>query len=233
MLYKNTIGSGENLVLLHGWGFSSALFNQLIERYQRQYCISVIDLPGHGRSDNINGGLAKWSAAIIEILPKNPILLGWSLGGLLAIYIASKIPLAKLVLVATTPKFVQDDDWAFGIDANNFKQFSETLNLNLPKGLKRFVSLQCEDKSRLKNLNQLIKQYPASGQALNQGLEILLNTNLIATFTKLKLPIEVVLGKRDTLVPNIIAKWYAQCGVRVLVLDTGHLPFLDKNFKLT
>ena len=90
MLYSSTTGIGQDLVLLHGWGFNSELFNDLVEKYKHQYRITKIDLPGHGRSDEVNGGLNEWCDEIIKILPNNPTLLGWSLGGLLAINIANK-----------------------------------------------------------------------------------------------------------------------------------------------
>lgn len=232
MLYSQTIGQGQHLVLLHGWGFNGELFNALIEQYQHQYQITKIDLPGHGRSDEIAGGIDEWCDEIIKILPKNPILLGWSLGGLLAINIAKKINLSKLILVAATPKFVQTEDWQYGIDEDNFRQFSATLSLNLSKGLKRFISLQTNDKLQLKSLNQAIDALPATTDALRQGLDILLTTDLSYTFKQLTLPIQVILGNQDTLVPIKIADWYKQQNISVTILDTGHLPFLHKDFKL-
>ncbi|MBW5290585.1 MAG: Biotin synthesis protein BioH [Candidatus Ruthia sp. Asou_11_S2] len=233
MLYNNTQGIGVDLVVLHGWGFNSELFNALIDDYKNQYHITKIDLPGHGRSANVDGGLDEWCDEIIKILPKNPILLGWSLGGLLAIKIASKITLSKLILVASTPNFIQTDFWEFGIDTDNFEQFSSALQLNLSKGLKRFISLQTKDKSKLKALNKAIEQYPATTQALNQGLEILLNTDLNNQLKKLSIPIEVVLGKYDTLVPIKISRWYHQNNIKTLILNTGHLPFLHQDFALS
>jgi pimeloyl-[acyl-carrier protein] methyl ester esterase len=232
MLYSNTQGFGVDLVLLHGWGFNSELLNTLVDDYKNQCRITIIDLPGHGRSANVDGGLDEWCDEIIKILPKNPILLGWSLGGLLAIKIASKITLSKLILVASTPKFIQTNLWEFGIDADNFEQFSSALQLNPSKGLKRFISLQTKDKSKLKALNKAIEQYPATTQALNQGLEILRNTNLNNQFQKLSIPIEVVLGKYDTLVPVKIDHWYHQNNIKTHVLNTGHLPFLHQDFVL-
>jgi len=232
MLYSRTIGTGPNLVLLHGWGFNSELFNDLIEQYKGQYCITVVDLPGHGRSNDINGGLDEWCDEIIKILPKNPILLGWSLGGLLAIKIATKIAISKLILVASTPNFVQTNDWPYGINENNFHQFSDALELNLSKGLKRFVSLQTQDKTQLKTLNQSIDKFPASAKALNQGLEILLTSDFVDEFNQLKIPIEVILGNHDTLVPYRISNWYDKAKIKMQVLNTGHLPFLHKDFTL-
>jgi len=232
MLYSSTIGTGPDLLLLHGWGFNSELFNNLVDQYKDQYRITKIDLPGHGRSNDINGGLDEWCDEIIKVMPRNPILLGWSLGGLLAINIATKIKLSKLILVASTPNFVQTNDWPYGIDESNFRQFSDALELNLSKGLKRFVSLQTQDKSQLKALNQSIDKFPASAKALNQGLEILLTTDLVDELNQLKIPIEVILGNHDTLVPYRISNWYDKAKIKTQVLNAGHLPFLHKDFTL-
>ena len=131
MLYSSITGTGPNLVLLHGWGFNSELFDNLVNEYKDRYQITTIDLPGHGQSDDVDGGLDDWCNEIIKILPKNPILLGWSLGGLLAIHVASQVPTTKLILVASTPNFVQSDDWLYGIDADNFMQFSDAMDLDL------------------------------------------------------------------------------------------------------
>ena len=232
MLYSQTIGTGPDLILLHGWGFNSELFNELIDQYKNQYRITKIDLPGHGRSDNVNGGINEWCNAIIKILPENPMLLGWSLGGLLAIKIATKITISQLILVASTPNFVKTNDWPYGIDEDNFRQFSDALELNLSKGLKRFVSLQTQDKAQSKTLNQSIDKFPASTQALNQGLDILLATDLINEFKQLNIPTKVILGDHDTLVPRHISNWYDKDNVKTQVLNTGHLPFLHKDFTL-
>jgi pimeloyl-[acyl-carrier protein] methyl ester esterase len=232
MLFSSAIGTGPDLVLLHGWGFNSELFNDLIDRYKNQYRITMIDLPGHGRSDDVSGGLDEWCDEIIKNLPDNPILLGWSLGGLLAINISTKIKISKLILVASTPKFVQSENWPYGIDKKNFRQFSDALKLNLSKGLKRFVSLQTQDKSQLEILNQSIDKFPASTKALNQGLEILLTTDLLDEFNQLKIPIKVILGNHDTLVPYRISNWYDKAIIKTQMLNTGHLPFLHKDFTL-
>ena len=232
MLYSSTIGTGPDLVLLHGWGFNSELFNNLIDQYKNEYRITKIDLPGHGRSDDVRGGLNEWCDEIIKILPDNPILLGWSLGGLLAINIASKIKISKLILTASTPKFVRSDDWPYGIDENNFRQFSDALQINLTKGLKRFVSLQTQDKNQLKTLNQSIEKFSASVIALNQGLNILLTTDLIKPFLQLNVDKQIYLGVRDTLIPNKISNWYDLNNISSTLFNTGHIPFIDSSFEL-
>jgi pimeloyl-[acyl-carrier protein] methyl ester esterase len=134
--------------------------------------------------------------------------------------------------VASSPNFVQNNNWEFGIDADHFRQFSNTLELNLSKGLKRFVSLQTKDKVQIKSLNQSIDVLPASKNALNQGLKILLNTDLTQQFLALNIDKKIILGDKDTLVPSTIAHWYQQQSIDTIVLNTGHMPFLHSDFKL-
>ena len=99
MLWHKTIGDGPSLVLLHGWAFNSDIFQSLIDKYKANYRITVIDLPGHGRSRDIDGDIESWCNELTEIIPEQSILLGWSLGGLLSTYIASQIEISKLILV--------------------------------------------------------------------------------------------------------------------------------------
>ena len=91
MLWHRTIGKGQNLVLLHGWAFNSDIFIELVDKYKNDYCITVIDLPGHGRSPDVEGDIEDWCNEIIRFIPEKSILLGWSLGGLLSIFIAHQI----------------------------------------------------------------------------------------------------------------------------------------------
>ena len=232
MLWHKTIGKGPNLVLLHGWGFSSDIFQSLIEKYKKSYCITIIDLPGHGRSDNVDGGLESWCEELIQFIPKKSILLGWSLGGLLSIYITTKIQLEHLILVAATPCLVNHENWKFGINSEIFHQFAINLKNDNTKTLKRFVGLQSKDKSQILEIYETIQKYPATDNALNIGLDILLNSDLQELYKKINIPKSVVLGSLDTLVPDEIEDWYKNNKTQTFLLRTGHLSFLDKAFKL-
>jgi pimeloyl-[acyl-carrier protein] methyl ester esterase len=230
MLYSKSYGLGENLVFLHGWGFNSDVFINLTNKYKDQYRITLIDLPGHGRSDNVNGDIDDWRDEIIKILPKNPILVGWSLGGLFAIKIADKIPIKKIILIASTPKFVKSNEWEYGIKKSDFLNFSNAMKNNLSKQLKRFVSLQTKNKEQIKIINNLINKYPANIQALEQGIDFLLNSNLISEFEKIKIPKEVILGANDKLIPIGIKKFYSAQKIPIKILNCGHIPFIENDF---
>jgi len=232
MLWHNTVGSGQDLVLLHGWGFSSDIFESLVNRYKNEYRVTVIDLPGHGRSDDIDGGIEEWCKAIIALLPNNTALLGSSLGGLLAIKIANMTSIKHLILIGASPSLTNHDNWQFGMAAETFNNFASDLQQNHNKTLRRFVSLQSKDKSLMKAIFAGIEKYPPSAHAMTQGLSILLNTDLQDIFKAINAPISVVLGELDMLVPRSIEVWYRDNGAQTKLLRTGHLPFLEKSFTL-
>jgi len=232
MLWHKTIGEGPNLVLLHGWAFNSDIFVELVNKYKKKYRITVIDLPGHGRSPDIDGGIEDWCNEIIKLIPEKSILLGWSLGGLLSIFIANKIKLNELILVAASPCLVNTEQWSFGIRKEVFDQFAINLKIDSTKTLKRFVSLQSKNKSQIQELHKSIQKYPASQSALNNGLEIIINSDLRTIYKNISTPKTCILGDLDTLVPEKIQHWYAEPGTEIHVLNSGHLPFLDKSFKI-
>ena len=100
------------------------------------------------------------------------------------------------------------------------------------KTLKRFVSLQSNDKSQIHSLHQSIQKYPASQSALDIGLKIILNSDLRDTYKAISIPKKSILGSLDTLVPVKIQDWYVAAGSKTHILRSGHLPFLDNDFKI-
>ncbi|MFX3691194.1 alpha/beta fold hydrolase, partial [Streptococcus suis] len=85
-------------------------------------------LPGYGNSEIWPKPYSLHAAALqlSEQLQPNSTLMGWSLGGLFAVYIAKHWPekVAKVILVAATPLFAESDDWP-GIKANVLAAFKE------------------------------------------------------------------------------------------------------------
>lgn len=50
-IYFEQLGCGKDVILLHGWGYDSSLLMPLAE-FLAGFCrVTLIDLPGHGKSD--------------------------------------------------------------------------------------------------------------------------------------------------------------------------------------
>lgn len=96
-------GKGKDIVLLHGWGQNIAMMQPLGNELSN--CrITILDFPGFGESEEPKESwtVEDYSNLLHELLTelkiKNPILIGHSFGGRVAIHYASKYPVEKLVL---------------------------------------------------------------------------------------------------------------------------------------
>jgi len=114
-------GSGPPLVLLHGWSLSGAAFVELADHLPGCRLLFP-DLPGHGNSPPpamatlpaLADDLETWLAAVA---PGPVVLGGWSLGGMVAMELAdrSAVPVERLLLIGTTPRFTAAVDWPHGL----------------------------------------------------------------------------------------------------------------------
>lgn len=92
-------GEGPPLVFLHGLGGSQSTWQVVLGDLVATHRVAAIDLPGHGSSDKSAGAdysPAGLSAAVDEAMStlgfSRPIVVGHSLGGALALRIASEHP---------------------------------------------------------------------------------------------------------------------------------------------
>jgi len=53
-MHIKKIGQGKDLVLIHGWGMHSGIWEPIIEKFSNQYTLHLVDIPGMGRSDSID-----------------------------------------------------------------------------------------------------------------------------------------------------------------------------------
>jgi 2-succinyl-6-hydroxy-2,4-cyclohexadiene-1-carboxylate synthase len=100
-------GQAENppLLMLHGFLGSQQDFAQLLPALSQHFYCIVLDLPGHGQTRTREGfyGFEAIAQALIQVLDALAIpqthLLGYSMGGRLALYLACHFP-ARFIRIA-------------------------------------------------------------------------------------------------------------------------------------
>ena len=111
-LYYETHGTGRPLILLHGGLASGDTFGPNLSALAAGRQVITVDLQGHGRTADIDRPLnAELMAGDIAALIKHlkldrPDVMGYSLGGGVAFFVALRHPelVGKLVLVSTAIK---------------------------------------------------------------------------------------------------------------------------------
>ncbi len=224
------------LALLHGWAMSSAVWGCLVPALTERYRVELVDLPGHGRNTGVSmEGIEGCVEYLDRVLPEKAHLLGWSLGGLIALRFAQRFPgrVTGLSLVASSPCFVRRDGWTYGIDAAVFDTFRAGLVSDYQATLKRFLSLQLrgmpDARGLIAELRSQMQAYPPDPDALAPGLRMLEQVDLRSVLQAPGVPVSMLLGGKDTLVPVSLAKAYegAESKVDVQVIPAaGHVPFL-------
>lgn len=239
VLHCKVQGQGPALVLLHGWGVNSAVWQPVLETLSAHFCLYIVDLPGFGESAPLDSySLKSISEAIMQVVPESAIWCGWSLGGLIATYAAIHYPqrVTRLIKVASSIKFVADASWA-GVDASVFDNFLQGLKTNPQKTLTRFIGLQAmgcstarKDSSTFKKL--LLDSKPADQKALEEGLNLLSNSDLRVSFASLKQPCLALFGRFDGLVPVQasleMAKLAPQLQLQIFE-NSSHAPFISES----
>jgi len=233
------MGSGKQLVFLHGWGVNSGVWQPLINILKDEFCITTIDLPGYGLNHQqlpIPYNLQNVAKTVAEHIPANCILIGWSLGGLVAQQIANAYPekLKQLVLICSSPKFSKSADWP-GIEPKVLDFFTQQLELNFSKTLERFLAIQAvgsvNARQDAKTIKQAVQPYPPpSSVALAAGLDMLQSIDLREQFKILSIPCQMFLGRLDTLVPDKVVPVVRQLNSKVtieIITGASHAPFIS------
>lgn len=237
-LHASTSGQGPTLVLLHGWGLHSAVWDRVLPKLEEVYRVIRIDLPGHGLSDQSVdlGDLETLTTLLHKLIPSPARVVGWSLGGLVALVYALRHPCStqRLVLVASTPRFVSASDWRHATVPKVFEDFSLTLEQDYRTTLNRFLALQVRSAEgahcALRELRRILLERPPQQRALHAGLELLRSTDLRDQLRNLDCPTRLIMGEKDTLVPQDSAHETVKQlkdGAFHIIRGAGHAPFLS------
>jgi pimeloyl-[acyl-carrier protein] methyl ester esterase len=233
-LHTETFGSGPNLMMVHGWAMHSGVWRDFAERLAERVRVTLIDLPGHGRSGVLDDfSLDRVAEALADAAPQRAHWLGWSLGALFALRIAERHPerVQSVMLMAGSPRFVSEPDWP-GVEPLLLAQVATNLEANYTAALKRFIGLQTFGLDNARSLARRIEtalnecEPPETG-ALRGGLSVLRQADLRDALRRMACPSLVVLGAHDRLVPKAVGPALQMLApqLELHVLDAAHLPF--------
>lgn len=182
---------GQPLLLLHGFMGDCHEFDQILPYFWDNFYCVVIDLPGHGQTEvmgeDSNYGMEKTAIALINFLDylqlSNIGLIGYSMGGRLALYLALHFPekFSHLILESASPglksaisrrkRIEHDAQWIEKLKYENFSNFlSEWYQQSLFNSLRNSPNFPDLFARRLSNSPEKLAkslQYLGTGQQMS------------------------------------------------------------------
>jgi pimeloyl-[acyl-carrier protein] methyl ester esterase len=233
-------------VLLHGWAMHSGIWGPIVAQLARHHRVHAVDLPGHGHSAPVTpctlDAMVSAVASAFDGETQPLAVLGWSMGGLVAMRWAASHPrrVNRLVLVCTTPRFVAGPDWPHAIAKETLMRFGDELHVAWKPTVQRFLALQVHGsehgRATLAALrDQLWARGEPSRRVLADTLEILATADLRDDAAHIAQRTLVVAGARDTLCWPAAGQWLATAIADarfVEIAGSAHAPFLSHRDEL-
>ena len=237
-MHIKKIGQGKDLVLIHGWGMHSGIWEPIIDKFSNEYTLHLVDIPGMGKSHVIDPyDLNHVVEVISESLPTSFDILGWSLGSLITLKMSLMYPekIHRMVLVGGTPCFINQIDWSHGVDIRDFNDFANKLFKNYKSTMINFYTLQLMHSKNSKLLIKKLKQIdeeenPPDVKSLQLGLDILLRNDLRDDINKIDHQTLLIVGDMDRLTPKSASMWlesHMKKGQLKVIEGASHIPFLS------
>lgn len=210
-------GKGKDIILLHGWGQNIQMMDPLGKNFADKFRITILDFPGFGSSQepdyayNISDYVELLHDLVKELKIENPILIGHSFGGRVAISYSSMYPVSKLVLFGSP--FI--------------KRENNSLKVKLLKQMKKIKPLNNLAETMKKHMGS--EDYRNASGVMRQVLVNVVNEDLTEKAKKITCPTLLIWGESDEAVPVSEAKELEKTipDSALIVLNGTHYCYLE------
>jgi pimeloyl-ACP methyl ester carboxylesterase len=238
-IYYTRLGDGPLIACcLHGYGETGASFGQLAELLKKAYTLFLIDLPHHGLSTHCSGTFSAQDLSIFLLQlaaqegfgQEKIALIGYSLGGRLAMDFAEKFPSAVKRLILLAPDGLRKHFWYTLSTSTRLGNRLFAATMKNPAWL--FAMMRWAEAGRLLkksviNFNLQYLDQPEERAKLYQRLTCfrLASPNINRLNRRIKdqpIPSLLVLGVFDKIIPPSQAENLTAPPVKLMLLEAGH-----------
>jgi pimeloyl-ACP methyl ester carboxylesterase len=224
-------GSGDPLLLLHGWGVSSELFAPILDVLGTGRRLIVPDLPGFGATAEPEApwsvhDYAAWCVALLDRLGIETCdLIGHSNGGRIGIALAANYPgRVRRMVLAGSAGIRPRRTWLGAIRVRWYKVLRAfERSAALPTALRRAAGRNADQRGSA--------DYRAVSGVMRGTLVRLVNEDLRGLLPNLHLPVLLIWGDQDSEAPlddgRLMERLIPDAGL-VVFEGAGHFAYLEQ-----
>ncbi|KAJ5088418.1 hypothetical protein N7456_012034 [Penicillium angulare] len=241
-------GNGPYMIMTHGLGTSSNVFQPLVDIHSARFTIIRFDWPGHGQSDKLTKNqqplsvpefLADLEGVMDYFSIDSAVLLGHSLGGIISMHFAAQYPerVKGLVVIGAGRAKVPGSS----AHSNTLAQGDMARKMGMLEVATQRIPVNFTKESSLLArafLRQVLSTTDPEGYA--QVCEALCDKSHIdPDYSRICCPTSLIWGAYDEISPMGIGmeikSLIAESGnlPELCVLGTGHMPIIDDVFGVT
>lgn len=241
MLNYNIKGTGDAIVMLHGFMENSKIWNDYVNFLSETHQVITIDLPGHGKSNNIRttNTMEDFADDVIEFLHQLKIskasFIGHSMGGYVILALCEVYPqiVNKVVLVNSTslPDSEEKKEQRLKMIPTIQRNFSLFVKLSIPMLFSEALKPQLQNE--INQLKEIALETSIEGiEAAINGMRI--RPNRTSVLYDSNFPILIINGKDDkTIDVDLFATVIPEKdNIKVENLACGHVAFCEQKDKV-
>lgn len=217
-IHIERLGSGRQLLLLHGWGPRSVTLEKhlLPTAHSLKHAgeITMMEFPGHGQSGLPTGnwGVREYAELTLKVMDQlavtQPVLLAHSFGGRIALYLADKYPQRVSALILTGCAGLKSKKTLSGwLRAKLFQAGRMGI-----KALSLFPGFQATGKRWLASLREAFSSadYLATPEALRGSFSKVVREDLGPLLPHIRQKTLLVWGEKDAATPLAMGRRMAK-----------------------
>ena len=230
---KSGVQQGAEVILLHGWGSDLHTFAPVAAELEKNFTVYTLDFPGFGQSEPPASvwGVEDYTRMLESFVAQNgiadPILIGHSFGGRVALLYASRNRVRKMILVdaaGVKPR----RPLKYYLKVYSFKLYKKILPLLVGK-------TKARERIEMRRRSAGSSDYNNARGVMRDILVKVVNEDLRHVMPAIKAPTLLVWGENDTATPvadaRIMEKRIAGSGL-VVLKNAGHFSFLEKPYEV-
>ena len=228
-------GQGPAVVFLHPMGLDGSTWDEVAARFEPHFKIAMFDLPGHGRSQRLADGakIPEYAAAVKrgldELGLKQPIVIGGSFGGMIALTLALNYPdRVKALVISACPHSTPATDRAL-VAKRGEDGFAGGMASVVEATLTRWFTAGFRDSATVQDYRRRLLADDVAGW--KAGWYAISTYDVRARLPELKVPVLCVAGRADASVPLPVMEEMAAeiSGARIMILENGpHMLHIEQ-----